>query len=390
MALEALRRGGNRFIQAFNTETRLAVRSRTIHWLGWLWPLLLFVLISGVYKEGTLQDMPVGVVDGDHSSLSRQLIRQLDASPHAALHVLEDDLHGGLRQIQDGDQYALLYIPRHFEADVFAGKQPKAMLYYNALFYSAGFYSTQDFPALISSLNTGLRDDIAAGIGITLPKLASISLSFENLFNASGNYIYYQQFAAMVHLLQLFVIVTMVHVLAREAPELRSVSPHILRARALGVRLMGKLSPYTLLFTTLLMLQIFLIVAFSGARINGSVVWMLAISLCYVVAAQSVGLVLFVFTANRFTAYSLIGMLIGVAQTYSGVLLPELAMPDIARIIGLVEPLTHAIHGLFDQFLRRAPPFSGLYACAKLMLYPLIAYLISRQRLRVRLDISPT
>ncbi|MFT0701858.1 ABC transporter permease, partial [Citrobacter meridianamericanus] len=88
---------------------------------------------------------------------------------------------------------------------------------------------------------------------------------------------------------------------------------HILRAKALGVRLVGKLAPYTLLFTALLMLEIFLLVAFSGARINGSPLAMLMITLFYVIAAQSVGLVLFVFTANRFTAYSLVGMLIGVA-----------------------------------------------------------------------------
>ena len=205
-------------------------------------------------------------------------------------------------------------------------------------------------------------------------------MSYDSLFNASGNYIYYQQFAAIVHLLQLFVIVTMVHVLAREAPELRASSPHILRAKALGVRLVGKLAPYTLLFTALLMLEIFLLVAFSGARINGSPLAMLMITLFYV---------LFVFTANRFTAYSLVGMLIGVAQTYSGVLIPELAMPTLARVIAEAEPLTHTLHGLFDQFLRQAPPSSALYTCAKLALYPLIAYMIAKMRLRSRLDLSP-
>ncbi|MGC3400259.1 ABC transporter permease, partial [Pseudomonas aeruginosa] len=80
-----------------------------------------------------------------------------------------------------------------------------------------------------------------------------ISVSYDSLFNASGNYIYFQQFAGNVHLLHLFVIVTMVHVLAREAPEQRASSPHILRAKAHGVRLVGKLAPYTLLFTALLM-----------------------------------------------------------------------------------------------------------------------------------------
>lgn len=387
--MEAVRRNLQRFAQAFNTETRLAVRSWTIHWLGWLWPLLLFTLISGVYKAGTLLDMPVAVVDADHSALSRRVVRELDAGSHAQVETLDGGLQQGLRRIRAADDYALLYIPRDFEADALAGRQPSAVLYYNSLFYSAGFYSTQDFSGLIGSLNQDLRPRLAAGMGKPLPQLASVSVAFESLFNASGNYIYYQQFAAIVHLLQLFVIVATVHVLAREAPELRASSPHILRARALGVRLLGKLAPYTLLFSALLMLELFLLVTLNGARINGSPTWMLAITVCYVMAAQSVGLVLFIFTANRFSAYSLIGLLIGVAQTYSGVLLPELAMPEIARLISIAEPLTHTLHGLFDQFLRQAPAESGLYTCCRLLVYPLLAYMIAKLRLRRRLDLSP-
>ncbi|WP_374440941.1 ABC transporter permease [Pseudomonas panipatensis] len=389
MALAAVRRNLQRFAQAFNTETRLAVRSWTIHWLGWLWPLLLFTLISGIYQAGTLLDMPVAVVDADHSSLSRRVVRELDAGSHAQVEVLGGGLQEGLQRLRRAADYALLYIPRDFEADALAGRQPKAELYYNSLFYSAGDYSTQDFGGLVSALNQDLRPRLAAGMGQPLPSLASISVAYESLFNASGNYIYYQQFAAIVHLLQLFVIVATVHVLAREAPELRASSPHILRAKALGVRLLGKLAPYTLMFSTLLMVELFLLVTLNGAKINGSVLWMLAITLCYVAAAQSLGLILFIFTANRFSAYSLIGLLIGVAQTYSGVLLPDLAMPEIARLIAIAEPLTHTLHGLFDQFLRQAPAESGLYACAKLLLYPLVAYLIAKQRLRRRLDLSP-
>jgi ABC-2 type transport system permease protein len=389
VALAAVRRNLQRFAQAFNTETRLAVRSWTIHWLGWLWPLLLFTLISGIYQAGTLLDMPVAVVDADHSSLSRGVVRELDAGSHAQVEVLGGGSQEGLQRLRRAADCALLYIPRDFEADALAGRQPKAELYYNSLFYSAGYYSTQDFGGLVSALNQDLRPRLAAGMGQPLPSLASISVAYESLFNASGNYIYYQQFAAIVHLLQLFVIVATVHVLAREAPELRASSPHILRAKALGVRLLGKLAPYTLMFSTLLMVELFLLVTLNGAKINGSVLWMLAITLCYVAAAQSLGLILFIFTANRFSAYSLIGLLIGVAQTYSGVLLPDLAMPEIARLIAIAEPLTHTLHGLFDQFLRQAPAESGLYACAKLLLYPLVAYLIAKQRLRRRLDLSP-
>ncbi|GGJ97577.1 ABC transporter permease [Pseudomonas matsuisoli] len=378
-----------RFIHAFNTEARMAARSWTVHWLGWIWPLILFVVISGIYQAGTLQDMPVAVVDQDHSTLSRQYVRQLDAGSHASLVTAEGGLSEALDGLQQGDQYGLIYLPHDFEADALAGRQPSAAFYYNSLFYAAGFYSTLDASGLTAGLQQSMRPQLAAGMGLSMPGLASISVAFESLYNASGNYIYYQQFAAVVHLLQLFVIVATIHVLAREAPELRASSPHILRAKALGVRLVGKLAPYTLLFSTLLMIEVFFLVWLNGAVIKGSVLWMLAITAFYVAASQAVGLVLFIFTANRFSAYSLVGMLIGIAQTYSGVLIPALAMPLPAQLISHIEPLTHALSGLFDQFLRDAPGTSGLYACLKLSLYPLIAYVIAKQRLRKRLDFSP-
>jgi ABC-2 type transport system permease protein len=150
VALEAVRRNLQRFAQAFNTETRLAVRSWTIHWLGWLWPLLLFTLISGVYQAGTLLDMPVAVVDADHSSSSRRVVREL--MPHARSRSLACRRACNARRAAD---YALPYIPRDFEAGRPAGRQPKAELYYNSLFYSAGYYSTQDFGGLVSALNPG-------------------------------------------------------------------------------------------------------------------------------------------------------------------------------------------------------------------------------------------
>ncbi|EFQ39842.1 LOW QUALITY PROTEIN: putative ABC-type multidrug transport system, permease component [Pseudomonas aeruginosa 39016] len=102
MAWAALKRNASRFVQAFNTETRIACRSWTIHWLGWCWPLLLFGVISGVYQAGTLLDMPLAVVDKDHSQLSRKLIRELDATSHAQVITVPAGVQEGARRDPSG------------------------------------------------------------------------------------------------------------------------------------------------------------------------------------------------------------------------------------------------------------------------------------------------
>lgn len=142
----------------------------------------------------------------------------------------------------------MLSIPADFEADALAGNQPSVVLYYNALFYGAGLYSTQDFSGLMTEANANYRSIIAGAMGKSLPPLADVTLNYGSLFNASGSYIYYQQFAATIHMLQLFVVTCMIYVMAR--------SKSLLKAKPFSLALLGKLAPYTLCFTTLLMVEI--------------------------------------------------------------------------------------------------------------------------------------
>lgn len=57
-----------------------------------MWMLLVVSLcvMSLVYVRPVLWDLPVAVIDQDHSAASRSLIRQLDATAKVELHGYED------------------------------------------------------------------------------------------------------------------------------------------------------------------------------------------------------------------------------------------------------------------------------------------------------------
>ncbi|MBC3251555.1 MAG: ABC transporter permease [Pseudomonadota bacterium] len=377
MAMERVRAGWRCFSHAFSNECRIAFRRPVVHWLGWIFPLILFGLISSNFSEGTLLDLPVSVVDNDHSPLSKNLIRKLDAGSHAHVQAYDGGLDESLRRLRSAQDYALLSIPADFEADALAGNQPSVVLYYNALFYGAGLYSTQDFSGLMTEANANYRSIIAGAMGKSLPPLADVTLNYGSLFNASGSYIYYQQFAATIHMLQLFVVTCMIYVMAR--------SKSLLKAKPFSLALLGKLAPYTLCFTTLLMVEIAALVGIFDARVSGNPLFMLMIGFFYVMAAQSIGLLLYTFTGSAITAYTLIGMLVSIALTFSGMAVPELSMPLPARIISNIEPLTHALYAMFDVFLRQVPASAILSVCALLIVYPLVTALLVRNRLLKRL-----
>jgi ABC-2 type transport system permease protein len=378
MAMERVKAGWRCFSRAFEHEIKVAFHSPVIHWLGWCFPLLLFVLISSNFSEGTLLNLPVSVVDNDHSTLSRTLIRKFDAGSHAQVVVYDGGLDEALHRLRSVQDYALLYFPPDFEANALAGRQPSVVLYYNALFYSAGLYATQDFSGLMTEINASYRSIVATEIGKTLPSLASVELSYGSLFNASGSYIYYQQFAATIHLIQLFVVTCMIYVLAR--------SKSLLTDKPFSLALLGKLAPYTLCYTTLLMVEIALLVWFFDARVSGNPLFMLAVGFFYVIAAQSMGLLLFTFTSTTITAYTLMGIFVSIALTFSGMAVPELSMPLPAQIISNIEPLTHALYAMFDIFLRQVPVSAILSVCAILLIYPVVTAFLVRNRLFKRLQ----
>lgn len=113
-------------------------------------------------------------------------------------------------------------------------------MYYNALFYASGSYAIQDFSGVVAELNAQYRPILASSMGRNIPPLARVTLSYDSLFNPSGNYIYYQQFAATIHMLQLFVITCTIYVMSRGTA--------LLTNKTFISALFGKLAPYTLFY----------------------------------------------------------------------------------------------------------------------------------------------
>ncbi|RLR63615.1 antibiotic ABC transporter permease, partial [Pseudomonas aeruginosa] len=213
--------------------------------------------------------LPVSVINNDNSPLSRTLIRDLNAGSHAKLDTLDGNPRTALERLGSAQDYAILTIPRYFENWVLAGKQPTVRMYYNGLYYAAGSYAIQDFSGLIAQLNAQYRTILAQEMNKPVPPLAKVTLSYDSLFNASGSYIYYQQFAASIHMLQLFVVTCTIYSLSK--------GNMLLNIKPFTCAVIGKLAPYTLFFITLLIIELAALVYFSGAKVNGNPLYMVLV-----------------------------------------------------------------------------------------------------------------
>lgn len=211
-------------------------------------------------------------------------------------------------------------------------------------------------------------------MGRNIPSLARVTLSYDSLFNPGRNYIYYQQLAIIIHMLQLFVITCTIYIML--------YGMALVTNKTFTSALLGKLIPYSLFFTTLLLIEIADLPGLPATH------FIFFSGFFYVTAAQGIGTLLFVFTKSIFTAYSLIAMLVSIALAFSGFAMPIMAMAWPAQIIANIQPLTHALNVMFDIFLREVSLLRVIQVYLILLVYPAICALLIRNRLLTRLKMQ--
>ena len=104
--------------------------------------LLVYPLIySFIYTNETIREVPTVVVDNSRSSLSREYLRKVDASPETSIVAYCADMEEAKLMLKDRKAYGIIYIPAHFSDDIVQGKQTQVsifcdmsgLLYYKAL-----------------------------------------------------------------------------------------------------------------------------------------------------------------------------------------------------------------------------------------------------------------
>ena len=91
-----------------------------------------FLLFFGTFmSEGLPNKLPIGVIDHDCSSLSRKMIRQIDATQQVKVVQYYHHFHDANDAIQKGDIDGFIELPDHLQGRILNGTQPTIHFYYS-------------------------------------------------------------------------------------------------------------------------------------------------------------------------------------------------------------------------------------------------------------------
>jgi ABC-2 type transport system permease protein len=122
-------------------EFRTTFRDQGVLIFFVLVPLVYPLIYSFIYTNETIREVPTVVVDNSRSSLSREYLRKVDASPETSIVAYCADMEEAKLMLKDRKAYGIIYIPAHFSDDIVQGKQTQVsifcdmsgLLYYKAL-----------------------------------------------------------------------------------------------------------------------------------------------------------------------------------------------------------------------------------------------------------------
>ena len=113
-----------------------------------VFPLMTVFFFTSMLDDGQPHDLPIGVVDQDDSSMSRGIVRNLDAMQSSRVAYHFATVTEARDAMQENKIYAYLYIPKGTTAKLLAGRQPKISCYYTMTSLTAGSMAMKDLKTI--------------------------------------------------------------------------------------------------------------------------------------------------------------------------------------------------------------------------------------------------
>ncbi len=351
-----------------------------------VFPVLALAFTYAIFSAGLPRDLPVAVVDQDHSRLSRQLIRMIDATPTIRVSDRPEDSRAAEELILRGRVYAYLLVPEGLERGIKRGAAEPVVAYTNAQLLIPASLVRRDLVAATATLSAGIELRRLRAAGETAASAAArfepIRADIHALFNPQLNYVAYLFTALFPTLLHIFVLLAAVNSFGSELREgtgaqwLATARGSLLRA------VVGKLLPSTVAFVGLAATAMALLFGVAGVPLAGSFGLLLLGTLLFVLAYQGMGVLLVALFANLRFATSVAAFVASPAFAYAGVTFPTMAMPPFARFWGALLPLTHYLKLLIDQAMKGAPVSVSAPSLLALLAFAMVAPLLAWPRLR--------
>lgn len=343
-------------------------------------PLIAFLFFAAFFQKGVAQNLPIAVLDEDHSDLSRKVTSMVDQTPATLVAFEIQDMEEGIRMMREGRIYAILQIPEDFEKRILGGGQANVEFYNSGANISVNSLLAKDVQTAVTTFTIGVELQMLQAKGMNAAQAMALAMpirfSTHVLFNPYVNYGYYVAPCFMAMMLMIFTVLSSVYAMGTELKNSTAKEWLDTGNGSMLAALSGKMIPITFVMLIIAVAMYVIIFNIVGAPLNGSAIVIALSTLIFIISYQCIGIFVLALTDNMRLALSFGGGYSVLAFTFSGLTFPTMAMSAPLQWFSHLFPFTYYMKIFVDQAMRGAPVGESLPDMAYMMLFCIPAILM--------------
>lgn len=344
-------------------------------------PLFCYVFFTTLMGSGLPTDMPVGIIDQDQTSTTRQLSRTLDAFQQSKIVARYPTFNEAREAMQRREIYGFYYIPEGTTAQAQAQRRPTVSFYTNNTLLIAGSLLFKDMKTMSELASGAVVQATLLAKGATeeqaMAFLQPIVIDTHPLQNPWLNYSVYLNNTFAPGVLMLLIFMVTVFSIGVEIKERTARQWLRMGHNSIWISLAGKLLPHTAVFFLMGILYNVYLYGFLHFPCHSGIGPMLLATLCLVLASQGMGILMIGVLPTLRLGLSFASLWGVLSFSMCGLSFPLMGMHPTLQALANLFPLRHYFLIYVDQALNGYPMIYSWTNYVALLLFMLLPFLVA-------------
>lgn len=309
-------------------------------------PLVYALLFTAVYWHKEVTEIPVTIVDQDHSALSREITQALLSSQTFKLGAYSESVNDFREQVISGKSHVCFVFPYRFERDVESGKAPKIAAWVDASNILIGNVAITAVSEVVGTYAVGVdirKSEMrgAAPSGAPLRIIQPIRDEYRIWYNPSFNY-NYANFMLMGLVVISIQLLTLLLTAGAGAHEIQDNSISELKRVATGPVsvIAGKSMAYTGIMFPACIVALHMPFVMLRVPMKGSEPVLLVITFWFITMLTVLGIGVSALLKDPLRTTEIFAIVAMPSYLLSGYTWPSFSMPRVMEIVSHTLPLT--------------------------------------------------
>ena len=310
-----------------------------------VFPLLAMLFFTSLMDDGLPQEMPVGIVDLDNTTMTRALGRKLDGFQNSKVVAHYPSVAEARKAMQENEIYGFLYLPKGTTDNLLASRRPTISYYYSQTSLTAGSMIMKDLKTTATLAAMGVGQATMRAKGLTNKQMATliqpIRIDLHQVVNPWGNYNIYLSTVFVPGVMMLFIFLISAYSLGMELKFGRGKEWLGMADNNMVVAILGKYLPQALIFSSIIFFYEFYIYGILHFPHEGDIWDMLLLMLLEIFSSIGFGIFIFGLMPSLRMSMSICSLWAVLSFSLAGSAFPMMGMDPSLQAITWLFPLRH-------------------------------------------------